>query len=249
MFMANYAVCMILARIFMGDTKLFTSESGVGTAIGLGILNGILFLTNFVLLQQNMRKNGVVLSSTFQRLGVLVPTLMAVLVFREQPKALQVAGLVLAVAAVIIIHFEKESEEKSGQKIWLVILLLCSGFTDSMANIFDKTGNEAFENHYLFYTFLAALLTALAAGLGSKQKISRNDLIFGVLLGIPNYFSARFLLLSLGAVPAVVAYPVYSVATIVVISIASLLLFKEHISRRKWLALGVILAALVLLNI
>lgn len=251
MFMSNYAVCLIMARLFMGNTKLFTTGSGVGLAVSLGILNGILFLVNFVLLQNNMRRNGVVLSSTFQRLGVLVPILMAMLVFREQPEVLQLIGMGLAVAAIVMIHFEKEEQSEGGQsqKIWLIVLLLCSGLTDSMANIYDKTASAAFEDHYLFYTFLAALLAAFFVSLKNKKKICGKDLWFGVLLGVPNYFSARFLLLSLGAVPAVVVYPVYSVATIIVISVASMLLFKERISRRKLAALGVILVALVLLNL
>ena len=74
-------------------------------------------------------------------------------------------------------------------------------------------------------------------------------MIFGLILGIPNYFSARFLLLALGSVPAVITYPFYSVATILVVSVLGVFLFRERISRQKWGALGIILAALVLLNL
>ena len=66
---------------------------------------------------------------------------------------------------------------------------------------------------------------------------------------MPNYFSARFLLLSLSQVPAVVAYPTYSVATIVLITVVGMLAFGERLTRRQKLAMGVILVALVLLNL
>ena len=66
---------------------------------------------------------------------------------------------------------------------------------------------------------------------------------------MPNYFSARFLLLSLSAVPAVIAYPSYSVGTIVLIALVGKVFFKERLSRRQLVAMGVILAALILLNL
>ena len=84
---------------------------------------------------------------------------------------------------------------------------------------------------------------------GKKKRITGADLLFGLLIGIPNYFSARFLLLALGQIPAVVTYPVYSVATIVLISLAGFLAFHEKLSRQKILALLLILLSLVLLNV
>ena len=69
-----------------------------------------------------------------------------------------------------------------------------------------------------------------------------------MLIGIPNYFSARFLLLALGSVDAVLAYPMYSVATIIVITLAGILAFHEQLSRKKAVALAMIVVAVCLLN-
>ena len=66
---------------------------------------------------------------------------------------------------------------------------------------------------------------------------------------MPNFFSARFLLLALEDVPAVIAYPSYSVATLLVVTLTGVLVFKERLRKRQWLALGLILVALVLLNV
>jgi len=76
-----------------------------------------------------------------------------------------------------------------------------------------------------------------------------KDVLFGVMLGVPNFFSCRFLLKSLSAVPAVIAYPTYSVAAVVVVTMAGVIAFKEKLSKKQWLSLGMILVALVLLNI
>ena len=74
------------------------------------------------------------------------------------------------------------------------------------------------------------------------------EVISGILVGIPNYFSSRFLLLSLGSLPAVIVYPAVSVGTIAAVSLAGFFLFGESLSRRKLLAMAVIALALILLK-
>ena len=254
MFTVNYLICVVMSRISMGKMDLFTNAEGIHVAVGLGLFSGIMYLVSFVFMQWNMRKNGVVLTSTFTKLGVLVPTIMAIVVFREQPKLMQTLGIILAIAAIIIIHFDKENDGAAKAvggsfKIWLLLQLLVSGFTDSLANIYDKAGSAALKDHYLFYTFLAALALAVIMTFKKKVKVSKWDLIFGFIIGIPNYFSSSFLLLALQSVPAIITYPVYSVGTIVAISAASVVLFKEQISSRKRVALLIVMLALVLLNI
>ena len=69
------------------------------------------------------------------------------------------------------------------------------------------------------------------------------------MLGIPNFYSARFLLASMKAVPAVIAYPTFSVGTILTVTLTGVLLFKETLAKRQWIALAIILGALVLLNV
>lgn len=49
--------------------------------------------------------------------------------------------------------------------------------------------------------------------------------------------------------PAFLVYPSYSVGVILVISVASFLLFRERLNCRQMGAAGMILASLVLLNL
>ena len=250
MFSANYAACMVISLIYMRDIRPSIIEPGTGTAVTLGAVTGFLYLAGFVLLQKNISCNGVILSGAAMKLGgVLIPIIAAVLFFQERMKWVQFAGTVLAVAAIILINTEKGEVNTGGEKQWLAVLLLVSGFADTMANIFDKTGPAALKNLYLFFTFFAALLIAMALALQKRQQITAADLLCGLLIGIPNYYSARFLLLSLGSVPAVVVYPVFSVGTIVAISIAGAIFFHERLSRHKKGALLLILISLIMLNI
>mgnify|MGYP002511540765 CR=1 FL=1 len=72
---------------------------------------------------------------------------------------------------------------------------------------------------------------------------------FGAAIGIPNFFSSKFLLLSLADLPAVVVFPSFSIATMLVASLAGVLFFKERLEKRQWFAVLFIILALLLLNI
>ena len=76
-----------------------------------------------------------------------------------------------------------------------------------------------------------------------------KELTAGVLAGIPNYFSSWFLLQSLQRLPAMLVYPAQSVGTILLVTAAGALLFREKLTRREWAGFALILAALVLLDL
>lgn len=249
MFVINYLVCMSLACLFAGRIAVYTPQPGFRLALLLGCIAGVLFLFCFVLLQLNIQKNGVSMASTFMKLGVVISTLIAIVIFRESPRLTQGCGILLAVLAILIIHTDGSDKKKASWGWLLPVLLLCGGITDSMANVFDKIGDPAVKDYYLFYTFGAAFLCALLLLLAKRGRIGRWEIISGVLVGIPNYFSTRFLLLSLEKVPAVIVYPAVSAGTIVLVSVAGVFFFHEKLSRRKISALGIICLALVLLNV
>lgn len=250
MLAVNYLVCTLLACMYSGFGNVFVKTAGSGISFGLGVVNGILYLLGFVLLQINTKRNGVVMSSTFMRLGVLVPTILSVTVFHEIPTLLQVAGVLLALAAIIGISTDNGSSESTLEfKAGLIFLLLAGGSGDAMAKVYDEVGKSELSNQFLVYTFIFAFLFCLLLMLYKKQGMGKMETFFGILIAIPNYYSARFLLKAVASVPAVVAYPSYSVSTIVVTSLVGILFFHETINKRQRIAIVGILIALVLLNI
>lgn len=243
----NYIICLILACGHMGPENVFISGKGLGTAIGFGIINGVIYIGSFLLFQYNVKKNGVVLSAVFMKLGVLVPTLMSIIVFRESPKPMQILGFLSAIIAIVLINFEKGNTHVAFRAGLLLLLLGC-GFADGMSKIYEELGSVKFEEQFLVYTFIAAFVLSLLLVKNKKQTFGKKELLYGTLLGIPNYYSARFLLKALGEVEAVVVYPTYSVATIALVSLAGVVLFKEKFSKRQILAIVIISISIVMLN-
>ncbi len=244
----NYLTCIAIAGAYMGADNALPGAGGAWP-LGLGAVTGALYLAGFILLQWSVGKNGVVLSSTFMKLGLLVPIVCSIVFLHETPAAMQVIGFVLAVAAVLLINSGKGGEAARSRGVLILLLLTC-GTGDFMSKVYEVLGPKALSDQFLFYTFVFAFVLCLALMIRKKEKPGIKELCWGAALGLPNYFSARFILGALGqGIPAVIVYPTFSVATMVVLTIAGVMFFRERLSRREWIGLAMILVALIFLNI
>lgn len=231
----NYVVCVLAGLILTGRGLTQTDGKGMPVTIVFGVVTGLLYCGSFILLQWNVRKNGVILSSTFMKLGVIVPAVLAVVWFGERPGWNQGLGFILAITAILMIHLEKgKIRTEKAYTIGLLLLLLGGGLGDSMAKFYDVYGNPGLGSFFLMLSFLVSGIISGILVFRGGEKITKYEVLFGVLIGIPNYFSARFLLWALADIPAVITYPTYSIAAMALIGAAGVLMFREKLTKRQW---------------
>ncbi len=247
MLAANYLVCGILGALYSDFSLLTIDSQGLGITVGLAILNGVLLLSGLVLLQISTRKNGIVLSSLFMKLGLLVPFLISILVFREVPTWLQALGFCVAAGAIVLFNIKKDSTSRFG--ILLIFLLLASGGCDAIVKVFETLGPPPLSNHFLCLSFSVAFVLCASLVIWKRERPDGKALLFGILIGVANFFTSKFLLAALPHLPAVVVFPTYSVATMLLVTLTGILFFKERLSRQQWLAFAAVIAALIMLNI
>lgn len=248
MLAANYLACLMIAGAQTGFGNLFPRHAALPQALWLGAVQGLFYMLSYLLLQLNIKRNGVVLSATFMKLGLLVPMAVSVFLFGEIPSALQLLGFLVAIAAILLINLDggpSSVQFRSG----LILLLLAGGCADTLCKVFEEWGDPALEPQFLFFTFLTALILGIAAMLIKGERPGKSELLFGLLAGIPNYYSAKFLLNALMYIPAVITYPTCNVATILMVTLVGTLLFREKLTGRQFFAIAIILAALALLNL
>lgn len=248
MLAVNYLTCLLLAAVYTNFKIAPSDTSSLPITLTMGAFNGLLYLLGFVLLQYNTQKNGVVLSSVFMKLGLLVPIALSVFLFKEVPTILQAIGFVLALGAIILINYKKGTKF-SASNLPLILMLLSSGSGDAMSKVFEVYGQAKNADLFLLYTFISAFLLCTLLVIYRKECPDKYALLYGVLVGVPNFFSAKFLLMSLSHMNAVIAYPTFSVGTILSVTLIGIIFFKERLRKSQWIALIIILSALVMLNI
>ncbi len=244
----NYLVCSLLGAGYAGFDLVMPQISGFFVTLWLGLVSGVLYMTSLVIFQSNTRKRGIVLSSVFMKLGLLVPIVMSVVLFKEVPTTAQMVGFAIAIVAIVLINGKKEASG-TGFGFGLIVMLLLSGGADVMAKIFDVYAPESLSALYLFYTFAMAFVLCVALAVRKKERPGFRELLYGTLIGVPNFFSAKFLLGALTELPAVVVYPSFSVATMLIVTLTGVVVFRERLRKVQWIALAGIIGALVLLNI
>lgn len=245
---ANYLTCMACGWFFLTEKTLLPTAQGSSLTLIMGTLNGCIYLASLKLSQYNIRTNGVVLSSVFSKIGdLMVPFVVAVALFGERPLPFQIFGAALALGAIIAMNYE--GGQKAGKMLPLLILFGVDGLAGAMSKIYGEVGSAELSPHFLWYTFGVAFLLCVVILLANKERPGIWELLFGIGIGVPNFFSSRFLLRALETIPAVVAYPVRSVGSITLVALAGIFLFRERLQSRQWLAIGAIVIAVVLLSI
>ncbi|MEE1327508.1 MAG: SMR family transporter, partial [Oscillospiraceae bacterium] len=235
---ANYIACFLVSAASAGFGNLFPNEPGIAQTQFWGFVTGVLFLACYLVFQISVHRNGVVLSSAFSKLGLMVSIVMSIAFFGEKPTVLQTLGFLLAVGAICLMNYQKENTG-SGFNFGLLLVLFFGGASDAMAKVFEELGTASQQPQYLFYTFLVALVLCTVLMLYKKQRLGRWEFLFGTLIAIPNFVSTRFMLKALADIPAVIAYPAFSVGTILVVTMAGVLFFKERLTKRQWIGIGV----------
>ena len=246
----NYVACVLIAFFMTPQRGALLSGSRVSLLCGLG--GGFLFVAGLLSTQTSIRANGVTLTTAFSKLGLLVTLGVSVLCFGERPGAAQLAGIVLVLAALLLIHGGEGGGAVRSFPL-LLLTLLAVGSADSMAKVFEELGPAEENALFFLYLFLTACLLSgllcLIEYRRSGQRLLLREMGEGALVAVPNYFCSWFLLRALMQLPAILVYPVFSVGTILLVMLAGALLFREKLGRRQLAGMLVILAALTLLNL
>lgn len=234
------------SAVLSGAEPLFSPLASVYWGMVLGSIAGIFFFLSFIYYQKSVKENGAGISGTFAKLGILIPMIFSVVLWREMPTAMQWGGILLALTSILLVNVTKDALTVNKT---LLLLFLLGGFAEFSNKIFQKYAINAYKDVFLLFVFFTAFLISWLYTVIKKSPVKKQDLLIGFCVGVPNLFSSYFLILSLDTLKTSVVFPVYSAGSIVLIGIGSRLWFKESFSQKEKISIALTLMALILINI
>lgn len=101
--LVNYVVAVFFGSMLVLRGSDAIGISQLGQVPVLAAINGIFYVSTFLLLQLNIHKNGATVSASLSHMGLMIPVLMSIFLFSEYPNPAQTAGVLIAIASLIVI--------------------------------------------------------------------------------------------------------------------------------------------------
>lgn len=218
------------------------------------LLAGLLFISLFKMMGDSSQKNGVAMTSIAVKMSMALSMLAIIIFYNEVITLFKLIGIALAFAGVFLVTFSKK-EPTSSASIWmLLVLFIGSGFLDFILNYVQSNALNGM-NPGLFSAIgfgIAGLIGFSVLGVQIWQKktmIHWRNVIAGIALGIPNYFSIYLLIVSYSSTgwndSTVLA--IMNVSIVLIAAVVGFSLFKEQVTRRKILGIITALSAILVL--
>ena len=250
----NYPVCVITGSLYTGPSYVVNQiEPGAPWFIFSALL-AIVFVTTFFLMARTTQLRGVAVATVASKMSLAIPVVFSLFVFKiatSQLDTLNYLGIVLAFLAIWLVSKPQDTAERTPLSLKTLGLPLILFF---MGGVIDTTLNYA-NHHYIsdaiepvfpITTFGFAFILGFAYCLVKKIPFRKKDIIAGIILGIPNYFSIYLQIKALSAFDnnGALVYPSLNIGIIIGSTLAAVLLFKEKLSRIN--QIGVALAVIVI---
>jgi drug/metabolite transporter (DMT)-like permease len=247
--MANYGMASVIAFIMFIQDYQNISQAILPTVL-LGVLTGLFFFSSFYFYQRCVAQSGASLAGMFGKLGILVPMLLSIVIWRELPSQWATVGILLSFLSIVIVNWSDTSQITLKSKmVYLLLLFAFGGIGEFFNKIFQYYMPVENKGLFLFCVFFSALLFASLFVVYKKTPLKWQAMKWGIVVGIPNLMSSFFLIDALHSLKATIVFPFYSAGSIFLIFVLSFILFQEKIKRKDQIAMAITMMSLVLLNL
>lgn len=218
-------------------------------------LVALLFISLFFLMGQSSQKNGVAITSVSVKMSLAVSMVGMILIYNEALTLLKITGIMLALAGVLLVSISKNKSNNTNSS-WKMLLVLFVG-----SGILDLTLN--YTQQHVLNELTPALFSSFGFGIAGiigsfviiyqmifkSIQIKLKNIIAGIILGIPNYFSIFLLLKTYEVIDftnsSILA--IVNVSVVVFSAIFGFVIFRELLTIQKALGLTASILAILAL--
>jgi drug/metabolite transporter (DMT)-like permease len=212
------------------------------------IFLGALFVSIFFVMAKTAQINGVSVASVAGKMSVVIPVFFGVFLYNESVTILKILGILIALVAVYLASLKEEkSTHKNAGLLFPVLLFLGSGVIDTTlkfmeVSFVEKEDVSIFSGSLFGCAAFFGLIILLIKSFKKRESFGVNNIIAGIILGVPNYFSIIFLIKALqtNGFESSTLFTINNVGIVIVSTLVGILVFKEQFSFKN--KIGVVLA-------
>ena len=222
------------------------------------LILGALFIIVFNLMAITTQKSGLSVVSVATKMSVVVPVLFGLLYYNESLGTVKLIGIAIALIAVYLTsNKSKQGITVNRKSIVLPILVFIgSGIIDTSIKFLEDT-YVANNDVPLFSAiiFLAAAVIGfifiIIQIIRGSFKFEFKNIIAGICLGVPNYFSIYFLVKTLRSdiLESSGIFAINNVSIVALSTFAGIFIFKEKLIRKNWIGIALAILSIVLISI
>ncbi|MFM7757519.1 MAG: EamA family transporter [Crocinitomicaceae bacterium] len=249
----NYFTALICGLVFFGHEWHNTALSNTSWVPSVFIC-AVLFISIFALMGISSLKNGIGATSIAAKMSMALSMALMVVLYNEPFSTVKLIGIILALIGVVLVSLEKSQKTSKDRSLWmLVVIFFGSVFLDVLLN---------YSQNYLLKNLSSSLFTAFGFGIAGiigllvlifqkkLHQITWKNIVAGVVLGIPNFFSIYLLLLAYETAPlndsdivAIINISIVSLSTF-----TGIIFFNEKFNLQKIIGLAAVLVAIFLIS-
>lgn len=247
----NYITCALLGLLFI-DFEILANDSKPWMPIAIAL--GSLFISIFYLSSQTTQLLGISAATIAMKLAVVFPIIIGIFIYGEKAEMTKILGITLALVSVILCSWKEKNHHAFDKKLLLYPLTvwLGSGACDSLVqytkiHYFQQNGSEGF----IMIVFAIAAIWGLLIIAYKNKTIRFKNIVGGIALGIPNYFTMYFVFRAMSAlkeqyqIDSSIFFPINNIAIVLVSTAIAVFFFRERLSQIN--LLGLILAVIATL--
>lgn len=215
---------------------------------------GFLFILVFNVMGITAQKNGLSVASVAGKMSVVIPVVFGVFIYNESVGFLKVIGILLALIAVYLSSAKSDTTPvKFKNLVFPLLLFVGSGCIDAGLKYVESTSvSDAAVPMFLATifgcAFVLGVFVVVIQMINGKFQFQFKNILGGIALGIPNYYSMEFLIKALQTegMESSTLFTINNVSVVIFTTIFALVFFKEKLIKKNWIGLGLAVVSILL---
>lgn len=250
----NYCTAFFVG-FFLSAEKINFSTLWNKPWIISSIILGGLFILVFNIMGKTSQENGVSVASVSSKMSMIIPILFGIFFFEEVITFEKIIGIVLALIAVYFTSKKEKGKIEIKNFIFPILLFFGAGIVDTSINYLQHTYLKDYEVAlFSAITFLSAfgfgIIFSILKSFKGNFKLQGKNIIGGICLGVPNYFSMFFIIKALQNknLESATIFTLINIGVILLSTFFGILLFKEKLLKQNYFGIALAILAVILVT-